>query len=119
MECLVNAFALFTHCDPKALMRDMGHPPPYHIQEIVEQIAPRWAITEIFSGDIDPDCPYPPERIERWMEKHSGVVAKWSNDMQMHAWVWNHKSKIVQDNTGYSLPKYPYNILWIVSPRIF
>lgn len=112
-DCLAVAFSLFTQTKIR-----IAHDPPYHIQEVIEELADRWTITEISAKDIDASNPFDINRVEKWMQNHSGVVCKWTPQKTMHAWAWYHKAQIVQDETGYALPKYPYSIFWIVSPRL-
>lgn len=119
MDCLAKAFAYATHTNYDKLIKDIGHEPPYHIQEIIEVLGSRFSITEISCKDIDPDCPYTSNRIQRWLPYHSGVLAYWSGKDTMHAVAYNHKNRIICDGGVYMEPVHDYTIFWIVEPRLF
>ncbi len=114
MRCLVQSFSLFTGLDVEA---EIGHAAPHHIQEVIETIGDRFSITEISSADIDPDCPFGPERIDHWAQNHSGVLTYWSGEDTLHAVTWYHKSKTVFNGDLPLVYTPPYNIFWIVEPR--
>lgn len=119
MDCLARAFAQATHTNYKQLVKDIGHDAPYHIQEIIDVLGSRFSITELTCSDIDPDCPFGPERIKTWMQKFSGVIAYWTSSNAMHAVAWNHKNGVVYDNGEYKTADEIYTLFWIVAPRNF
>jgi len=119
MDCLARAFAHATHTDYAKLVKDIGHSAPYHIQEIIEVLGSRFSITEVSCSDIDPTCPYTPERIQHWIAEYSGVLAYWTGLDKMHAVAYNHKNGMLWDNGTYRIPSDFYTIFWIVEPRPF
>ena len=120
MDCLARAFSHATRVPYERIVKAINHPPPYHIQEIIEVLGRTFSITELSCRDIDPSCPFEPERIKPWLSEFSGVLAYWHSQTTMHAVAYNHKNNIVTESDGsYCLPVDDYTIFWIIQPRPF